>query len=90
MRLRGPQAEEADHARGRGVHSTPEIAREEPVERGGPPEGAAFSDGLGQPALEKILAIGEARLIALFRLGDPEPLLELGHRVLELAGLRSF
>src|SRR5262249_4565796 len=58
-----------------------------PVERRSSTEGTAFRHGLGQPALEKIPAIGEARLITLFRLDDPEPLLELGHRALALAGL---
>src|SRR2546430_10115584 len=63
------------------------MPRDEAVERGGAREAPSLGDGLGQPGLQQIPAIGERWLVALLRLDHPEALLQLGHRALELARL---
>ncbi len=63
-----------DHARERGV-------------AGHPPAGG---DRLREPGLDQLPAVREGRLVALLALDEPEPLLQLRHRALELARLRRL
>src|SRR5262244_3315743 len=47
-------------------------------------------DLVRQPRLEQVPAVGECRIVALLALDQPEPLLELRHRALELPRLRGL
>src|SRR5216117_1835260 len=63
------------------------VAEGRRLARGRAREPPAPGDGVGQPRLQQIPAVRERRLVALLGLHHPEPLLQLGHRALELVRL---
>src|SRR5262249_3971432 len=82
-RFLGLESEETNHAGDCRIHGAVEVAHDQQVERGGPAELPPLGYGIGQPLLNEIPPIRKGGLVALFRLYDPQALLELRHRPLE-------
>src|SRR5256886_51236 len=88
--LLGPESEEARQQSLAAEDRAPRVALDQLRHRALAGEPPPFRHRLRQPRLHQVPAVRERRLAPLFGLDHPEPLLELGHRPLELARLRGL
>src|SRR5882762_5815189 len=73
-----------------GEHRTARVALDHAGQRGLARHPPAGGDRLRKPRLDQVPAVREGRLVTLLALDDPEPLLQLRHRPLELACVRRL